>query len=593
MVVFVYYPFISDKYQEIMIEGLIKYNNRGIEIVNDFLKLTGISITVKRALQFIFMVILQLTFGFTKGGVFSLLTSGRAEKVRAYLSQLDESFPGGSTASPRMGQVLETCTEKLMILAECFQDYFYVSAGEWARDIFAKKYHSSRRAMTPPPECFLGLIAPSKLFPTLDVEERGILMPFFNSLIYQHARRISSINELIGFLKTPSLEYDVLIYILAAKLGFFGGPPGKNVIYEQFRTLEQMAESYNVLLNEKLTGLGMTDLSMVSVDGTNVPVDKRDTTGSVGTGSRGSFFGHKSSIACDANCIPLNSVLDTGHCSDASLYPDTISPVNDLASCSEQEIWCNVMDAAYSTISIISEVESMNVIPIVDINPKNSVLLKNLKEKGNNLLELVQKAFKAAPRALKLNLRKVLRSISKKRTYKIPLEEKKSILRALTRLLGEKILRAGLSPGELQVAGELRQELLRLRRKIRSAGTPYEKKIGLLALVYGTIEWLLIYSIRGQNEGINSILKKRGNLIGDGQRTSWLIGQEFLSNRQSMNEVGIKHVACVKFIITRQADHFLRFIWNWRHDKRFFYFIILVIFSRETPHRIEKDLLSS
>lgn len=99
MVFFMYYPFISDKNQVITIDGLIKFYNQGIEIANHFLKMTATSMTKNRVLQFIFLVVLQLAFGLTRGGIFSLLTSKRAEKVRAYISQLDESFPGGSTTS--------------------------------------------------------------------------------------------------------------------------------------------------------------------------------------------------------------------------------------------------------------------------------------------------------------------------------------------------------------------------------------------------------------------------------------------------------------------------------------------------------------
>lgn len=584
----IFFPFMSNKYQEITIDGLIKFYNQGFEIVNDFLEKTAMNIKENRVLQFVFMVVLQFAFGLTKGGIFSLLTSGNAEKLRVHIFQLDENLPGGSTASRRMGQLLEVCKKKLMELAGCFQDYFYMTVGVRERARFSKEYHSSRCAMMPPPECFLGLIAPSKIFPSLTVEERGILMPFFNALIFQHASRISGTAELIGKLKEPSFDYDAVIFLFASKLGFFGGPPGKNMVYGQFKTLEGMADNYNTLLNEMCVGLGMADLSVVSVDGTNVPVDKRDKTGSIGTGSQGTFFGHKSSIACDANCIPLNSTLDTGHCSDINLFPDTINPVKDLANRTGQEIWCATMDAAYSTMSIISQTESMDIVPIVDINPKNSVLLKNLKEKGQELLKLIRKAFKTAPRASKLKFRKTLRAISEKRSSTIPLDEKKSILRALARHFCQKILKTGLSSNELQTAEQLRLELLRLRRKIRSNGTPYEKKVGLMALVYATIEWFLIYSIRGQNEGINGILKKRGDLIGDGQHTSWLIGQGVLSNRQAMDCVGIKFIACVKFMVTGQADHFLRFIHNWRHGKRFFCFVILLIFSRETPQTIDK-----
>jgi hypothetical protein len=586
VVAIVYYPYIDETYQEIIIDGLIKFHAQGLEISNDFLKLTAIDIAQNRILQFVFTVVLQLAFGLTKAGTFSLLVSGKAEKVRAYITQLNGSFPGGSTTSIRTRQLFETCEYELVKLAERFQDYFYASVRQWALSTFAKEYRSTRRSMTPPPECFLGLIAPSKLFPHLDVVERGVTLPFFNALIYQRAKHISSIGELIGELKTPLFEGGTTTFPLAEKLGFFGGPPGKNAFYGYFQALEQMAKECNTLLNEKLAELEIFDLSVVSVDTTNVPVDKRDTTGSIGTGSRGTFFGHKSSIACDAQCIPINSVLDTGRCSDNTLFPDTIKPVKEVIIRSGHETWCVVLDAAYSEEATISEVESMNAIPIVDINPKNSALLNDLKEKGNMLLEFARKAFKSAPRALKLKIRTALRSISKKRAFSIPLEEKKSILRAITTLEGQKILNKGLLPEELQIAEQVRREVLMLRRKIRSKGTSYEKKIGLTALVRGSIEWLLIYSVRGQNEGINGLLKKRGDLIGDGQRTSWLLGQNALSNRQAMDCVGIKYVACVKFMVTRQPNHFLRFIHNWRHEQRFFCVIVLVIICREDPERI-------
>jgi len=577
---FVFFPFISVKYQDITIEGLIKFYNQGLDIAIDFLKISAVNITKNRALQFIFMTVLQLAFGLTKGGLFSLLNSEHAEKIRAYLSQLENDFPGESTASVRMGQVRELCEEKVMALAGAFLDDFYDTIGKWARGTFSEKYRTSCTEMTPPPECFLGLIPPSKLFPSLDVEQRGIVMPYFNALIYQHARRITNTSELIGLLKTPSFESETMVFPLAAKLGFFGGAPGKNEIYRQFKTLEQKAEPCNTLLNELLANLEIIDLNTVSVDSTNVPVDKRDKTGSIGTGSRGTFFGHKASIGCDANCIPLNSTLDTGYCSDVTLYPDTINPIKDFANRTGQVIWSIVMDAAYSNLTVISHVESIDAVPVVDINPKNSILLKELKKKGSGLLELARKALKSASREEKRKWRRVLRELTKKKGTSIPLKQKESILRALLTLIGRDILRKGLSAGELQAAEQLRTEVMSLRRKIRTSGTTYEKKVGLSALLYGSIEWLLVYSIRGQNEGINGILKKRGNLIGDGQHTSWLIGCDNLSARQVMEDVGIKYMACVKFLVTGQTDHFLRFLHNWRHDKSFFCITILIIFCR-------------
>ena len=573
------FPYIDDNYQEIIINEFEKIRDQARELSISYIKKKSMRMTPNRMLQFILMIIFQIVFGLTKSGTISLLTSGNADKIKGYIEHVDQKFPGGSTAIKRVKSVLKECKNELMGLAGSVQDDFYTAVGNQARDVFAAEYRSKRYAMTPPIECFIGLEAPSKLFPDLNVEERGILIPFFNAKMYLRAKRFSSTAELVGDIKTPSFN-GTMTFPLAGKLGFFGGPPRQNAFYDAFRDLEHMAVDINEILNDKLAHLEMFDLSMVSVDGTNMPVDKRDKSGSIGTGSRGTFFGHKSSIACDAHCFPLHCELDTGHQSDLKMFSDTITPVKDLADRWGEDIWCVVADAAYSDLSVLSQVESMNAVPIVDINPKNSVLLKELKEKGIELQKFTKKALKAASRDLKLKIRDILRSISQNRGSSLPVDEKKSILGGLARLVGEYILLKGLTTKELQIAGQLRRELLAIRRKIRSSGTSYEKEVGLSALAYGTIEWLLIFSIRGQNEGINGLLKKRGDLIVDGQHTSWLIGKETLSGRQTMDGVGIKHVAVVKFIVTGQKDHFLRAIHNWRRSKRFFCFCLLVIICR-------------
>jgi len=557
MATIVRFPYIDDYYQEVIITELKKIHDQASELSIRYAEKTGTRMTPNRLLQFVLMTVLQITFGLTKAGIPAILTSGNAEDIRDYIACIDKAFPGGSTAEKRMGQIYDAYKNELMALAGLVQDGFYTTIGSQAREAFAAEYQSKRIAMTPPPECFIGLAAPSELFPGLTVEERSYLIPFFNARMYMRAKRISGTSELVGDLKTPSFSGTVT-FPLASKLGFFGGPPGLNAFYSVFRDLEHMAVDIDEILNDKLADLEICDLSVVSVDGTNVPVDKRDKTGSIGTGSRGTFFGHKSSIACDARCFPLHCELDTGHRSDLKMFSDTITPVKDLAGRSGEDIWSVVADAAYSDPSVLVEVEAMNAVPIVDINPKNSALLKELKEKGIELRKFTKKALKTASRDLKLKLREKLRSISQERGSSIPLAEKKSILGALTRLVGARVLLQGLTTKELQTAGQLRRELLAIRHKIRTSGTPYEKNVGLSALPYGSIEWLLIYSIRGQNEGINGLLKKRGDLIGDGQHTSWLIGKKTLSGRQTMDSIGIKYVAVVKFIVTGQTDHFLR-----------------------------------
>ncbi|MBD3254993.1 MAG: transposase [Candidatus Lokiarchaeota archaeon] len=573
------YPYINDTYQRIMVNEFKKVHNQILMLSTDYVRKNLKRMTPNRMSQFISLIVFQFAFGLTKSGTMTLLSSDKANIVKNYIASMDKTFPGGSTVIKRTQSILDECEEEIISIAERVQDGFYVSVGTQARDAFAAEYTSKRVSMTPPVECFIGLLAPSKLFPDLTVEERGLLIPFFNARVYMRAKRISGTPELVGELKTPSFE-GATIFPLASKLGFFGGPPRVNAFYGAFKDLENMGLAIDKILNDKLADLELSDLSVVSVDGTNVPVDKRDSTGSIGTGSRGTFFGHKSSIACDAQCFPFHCELDTGHRSDLKMFSDTIAPVKDLADRSGRDIWCVVADAAYSDGSLISEVEAMNAVPIVDINPKNSALLKELKEKGIELRRFTKKALKAASRDLKRKLREKLRSISQNRGSTILVEEKKSILGGLMRLVGERILLKGLSAGELQTAGQLRNDLMAIRRKIRASGTSYEKKVGLAALAYGTIEWLLVYSIRGQNEGINGLLKKRGDLIGDGQHTSWLIGRDKLSGRQTMDSIGIKHVAVVKFIVTGQKDHHLRAIHNWRHSKRFFCVCLLVFFCR-------------
>ena len=62
------------------------------------------------------------------------------------------------------------------------------------------------------------------------------------------------------------------------------------------------------------------------------------------------------------------------------MFSDIITPVKDVANRAGEDIWRVVVDAAYSDLSMLLQVESKNAVPIVDINPKNTILLKELKE---------------------------------------------------------------------------------------------------------------------------------------------------------------------------------------------------------------------
>ena len=65
--------------------------------------------TPNRMLKFVLMTIFQLAFGLTKSGLFSLLFSRNAEKIKNYIEDTDENLPGGSTGIKKMRLVLEKC----------------------------------------------------------------------------------------------------------------------------------------------------------------------------------------------------------------------------------------------------------------------------------------------------------------------------------------------------------------------------------------------------------------------------------------------------------------------------------------------------
>jgi len=412
-----------------IIEALIKFYNRGYEIALDCLQETGLKITIERMLQFVFLVIFQISFGLSRGSTISILTSGQAEKVKNYIAGIDQRFPGKSTASIRMLQVIKACTSDINALAARFQDYFYVSVGNCLRKSVKAVFKSTRTAIKPPPEVFIGVIPPSEAFPELSVEERGRIIPFFNAKIFMLYNKITSIAELIGLLKVPKFKNGTIKFSFAGKLGFFGGTPGKNKFYEYFKEIERIIGACDAFLNQKIAQLQLSDLTVVSADTTNIPVDKRDKTGSIGTGSCGSFFGHKVSIAAGANCIPLNSTFGTGHEADSKMFPGTILPVKSLADLTGQEIWCVVLDAIYSVLMVIFLIEGMNAVPFVDINPKNSHLLKKLKEKASALKKYTKKALKNMPREEKVKWREEISQISRTSISPIPLEKKKKLLK--------------------------------------------------------------------------------------------------------------------------------------------------------------------
>ncbi len=118
------------------------------------------------------------------------------------------------------------------------------------------------------------------------------------------------------------------------------------------------------------------------------------------------------------------------------------------------------------------------------------------------------------------------------------------------------------------------------RREILDHGTPEEKRVGLQTIAHGTIEWFIVYFLRGQNEGLNGLLKKRGALIGDGQHTSWMVGQKIIEGRARGDLAGICVVSLIKVKATTTKGHPMRAIHHWSRKGKSFWIIFQVRFYR-------------
>ena len=579
-----YLGYFKRTHQEILIEGFILFTSRINCIADKYIRASEGTVQKLRASQFLILNLISKIFGLERGATYSVFDSGTAELVKEYISNLDGRFFSRSTAERNMKLTLKACSSDLELLAGELQDFYYVSIGDRARSTYCTHFQKSRKSVTPMTECFIGIAPPSQIFPDLSVFERGIRIPFFNARIYESTNRISSTIELSGKIKTPMWENNTFIFQLAGELGFIAGAPGLHKFYNHFKWIETHLSELTKQVNEQLAREYLHDLTVVSVDSTNIPVDKRDKSGSIGKGSRGTFFGHKASIGAGANCMPISEILGSGRCSDTSLFDVTFTPMDNLAKKTGQDIWAGTADAGYTHVSVINRIEQADALPIVDLNPKNSRLLGKLKNAAEELRKWTKQAIK---NGLSSKERKEwvgdVQRISSQHGGKIPLKTKIPLLKTKLRKLTERAKRKGLRAFERRKEKRARKKVMDIRQEIRQNGTPAEKKIGLPPIAHWTISWALIYAIRGQNEGINGILKKRNNMIGDGQHTTWIIHGTNIKGRLEGNFLGIKAIAWVYFYVSGKRTHLMRTIHNWRRERTIFVIIVMATFCRQTP----------
>ncbi len=584
-----YTPYISDLYQEVLLETLDRVEERVDEICQSFLEGAGLQFGVQRARQFVLLALLEVVFAVPATATHRVFSHPAAGKIRDHITNIAGKFPGGSTVTRRLRQVKKYCWEEVLALGTDTLDDLQVGVGRRARETLRTHLATTRAKITPPPECFTGIIPPSVAFPQLPVEQRANVTRFLNAYLYSAGRRLSSVAELVGALKTPVLGGGGIQFELAGRLGFVDGAPGKNEFYLQFQWIEAHMDPLDAVINAELAKTGVHDLTFASVDSTNLPVDKRDKTGSQGTGSRGTFFGHKASIGAGANCLPASVEVAPGRAADPALFSPTFQPVVDLARVGGQDLWVLGADAAYATPGVIDEVEAAVTVPLVDLNPKNSPLLRRLSATKKQLSPLSRKALKANTTAEeRKQWLAECQAFSAASGGRVGLPEKKRKLRDVLRKVADRVRRRGkgLSPAEWRSKEKLRRDMVKIRAEIRERGTPAEQRVGLPVIIHGSVEWHVAYGLRGQNEGINGIMKKRGDVIGDGQHTTWVVGDRAVGDRTRGNLTCLRVIAWIHFHVTGETRHSLRALHNWtgrrgtRKAGNYFTVYLLVIFCR-------------
>ena len=551
--------YIKPDHQELLVEECVRNAESIREISQIYLSKSGLDVEIERMTQFVILAVLCIVFGLLTGTMFTSFSSPGAGKVREYIESWTGNFPGQGTVYLRLPDLQKNCWDLLEKVAAKIQDAFYVAVGNHARAIFTSLVQNSRTKATPPLECFIGIASPSQLFPSLAVAVRGRLLPFFHAWLLGLAGRVTSTAELIGRLKTVVIEGNWVAFKQAGEAGFFHHPPGKNAFYTAFQLIEARLAPLDDFLNRSLANLGAIDLTAVTVDTSHLPADKRDQTATPGTSSRGPFHGHKTSTGGCATGIPVSNVPGLGRQADSTLFKGTYQPMVDLAKAAGQDMWVSTNDAAYSSAGIVNTVEGAGTVCLTDINPKNSPRLADLKSMAGALADLSKKAIEEG---LSKEERKAwlgdAQAISRAQGKPVPLAEKKKILPRILRKYAERARMNGLTQGERRTEKRLRREVGAARRELQYHGTSQEKKVGLPPVVQGTIEWFLCYHIRGQNEGIFSLLKKRGATIGDGQRTPWVVGQRPVHGRVQARYTGIKVTALVMVKVTGTKKHFMR-----------------------------------
>jgi hypothetical protein len=229
-------------YQNTLIEGFNSFKEQTQLILDKFLQKCSPKLKKHYTRQVFLLNILRNCFGIIFGNIYTLITSENIKTLSEFIQGSDSKWISHASAYRYDEYIEKELNTPIIELAETLQDYFYLKIGENAREKIKAQMQGLRQKITPPFDCFFPLISVSEIFPNKTVFERGKLMPFLNTMMYKHINHISSIEEVVGDIKTAEFNNSNLSYPLAGQMGFIFRPPKKGEFFFFFQNLKPISE---------------------------------------------------------------------------------------------------------------------------------------------------------------------------------------------------------------------------------------------------------------------------------------------------------------------------------------------------------------
>ena len=236
-------------YQEILIQGLINLKEPLNKQIDNYIAASRVKLDKQIINQVFLLNMLQNCFGLNFGYLYTSISSESSLIIRNFVQDSSQLFVSRSWGSKHSNMINSLNSTTLEYLSSQLQDYFFTTIGDTARERVKQQMHGVRQKITPPVECFFGLVPPSQIFPDLNTFERGKIIPFFNSMIYQHIHHISGIEEVVGNLKTAEFKDTGLYYRLAGRIGFIYRPPKLGEFYFFFAKLKPIFKTIKLEFN--------------------------------------------------------------------------------------------------------------------------------------------------------------------------------------------------------------------------------------------------------------------------------------------------------------------------------------------------------